>query len=139
MRGSIVAVLLAGALVATIGPVPAQAREPTRVTDDCHHAVVRPRRILFACGDGGFYVRRLTWSTWHPFFAMGRGVFHQNACHPNCAEGTFHTGSGAIRLRHRQWCEHAHVYVYRRASIVFDGELIGRHRVTFRLECPTRR
>jgi len=125
-------------LVATVGS-PAQAREQTRVANNCRHAIVRPGHILFACGDGGFYVRRLRWSTWHPFFAMGRGVFHQNACHPSCAEGTFHTETGTIRLRHRRWCAEAHVYVYRRAAIVYDGELIGRHRVAFQLACPTHR
>jgi hypothetical protein len=139
MRRSIVETLLAVALISTLGPVPAEAREPTQVTFDCHHAVAQPRHILFACGDGGFYVRRLSWSTWHPFFAMGRGVFHQNACRPNCADGTFHTATGTIRLHHRQWCENREIWIYRRAAIVFDTDLLGRHREAFRLSCPFRR
>jgi hypothetical protein len=115
----------------------AQTRaERTSVPTDCHHLAVRPRSIVFACADGGFSVRRLTWSSWHRFRASGRGVFHQNDCRPNCAEGAFHTAAGSIELRRRMVCGQRPRFVFRRVVIVFDHPLLHRDRVSFRLRCP---
>jgi hypothetical protein len=97
---------------------------------------VRPRSIVFACADGGFYVRRLTWSSWRRFRASGRGVFHQNDCRPNCAEGTFHTAAGSIELRRRMVCGQRPRFVFRRVIMVFDHPLLHRDRVSFGLRCP---
>jgi hypothetical protein len=53
-------------------------------------AVVRPRSIILACGDGNFYATGLSWSSWGDHVADGAGVGHENDCSPNCAAGHFH-------------------------------------------------
>lgn len=123
-------------VLAVLVPAPAGAREPTTVADDCYHVDVRPRSILFACADGGYYVTHLDWRRWRARRADGLGLFHQNDCTPNCAGGTFHNRRGTISLRHRLWCPDVGRYVYRRAVITYRRPLLGRAHTRFRLFCP---
>jgi hypothetical protein len=132
-----VAVVLLMTLVVT---VPAWSAAATRRREtsvpNCHHLQVRPRSIVFACADGGFYVRRLTWSSWDRDRAVGRGVFHQNSCRPSCAEGTFHVATGTIHLSHRIRCADRDRSIFRRVAIRFDRPLLHRDHVAFRVICP---
>jgi hypothetical protein len=61
-------------------------------------AVVRPRSILIACGDGNFYATGLTWTRWDARRAEGTGVGHLNDCKPYCAAGHFHIYRIAMQL-----------------------------------------
>ena len=138
MRRLALVALLAVVLSAVAAPpVLAAGRGRTHVVNNCRGAKVRPRYILFACGDGAFYMRQGSWRTWYRWRAVGHGVFHQNDCHPSCAGGTFHTEPGKIVLKHRVRCPGVHRYVFTRARITFRGRLVGRHRTRADLICPT--
>ena len=108
----------------------------TAITDDCLNVAVRPSSIVFACADGGFLVRHLDWTAWLQNHATARGVFHQNDCHPSCAEGHLHTRGGELRVHGRRWCPDIERYVFRRALIRFDAPLLGRQGMRFGLSCP---
>lgn len=65
----------------------------------------RPSSILFACGDGNFYVSHLHWSNWTASSASAIGVGHQNDCTPYCAAGHFHAyPDTSIRLQRPETC-----------------------------------
>jgi hypothetical protein len=66
-------------------------------------ADVRPRTISF-CGDGNFYITRLSWSRWTQKTAAARGVAHQNDCKPFCAAGHFHQYAVSVRLSRPEVC-----------------------------------
>jgi hypothetical protein len=136
MRRAVVVLAVLFAVSSLMPLADARARGRTLVTNNCLHLRYKPRYILFACGDGGFYVRQAAWSSWHRFRAIGRGVFHQNDCDPSCAGGTFHTAPGRIVLKDRIRCPERHRYAFGRAIITFDGTLLGRHRVRTRIFCP---
>lgn len=136
MRRVVVVLAVLLAVSSLSPPTHADARGRTFVTNNCRHLKYEPRYIMFACGDGGFYVRRTEWSSWHRFRATGRGVFHQNDCRPSCAGGTFHTAPGRIVLKDRTRCPEQHHYAFGRAVITFYGTLLGRHRVRTKLFCP---
>ncbi|HET7481449.1 MAG TPA: hypothetical protein VFK89_01180 [Actinomycetota bacterium] len=139
MRGnSIVRAAVATAVLAALFvPVSAGGAEPTYVTHDCVSTRMEPSQIMFACGDGGFYVKHLHWSSWYRMHAHGRGVFHLNDCDPSCAGGTFHSRRGTLSLRYRLWCPDVHRWVFKRAKIRYDRPFPGhRRKESFRLYCP---
>lgn len=136
MRRAAVVLAVLFAVSSLMPLVHAGARGRTLVTNNCLHLRYKPRYILFACADGGFYVRQTEWSSWHRFRATGHGVFHQNDCEPSCAGGTFHTVPGRIVLKDRMRCPEQHHYAFDRAVITFDGTLLGRHRVRAGMFCP---
>jgi hypothetical protein len=118
---------------------PPRDRGRTYVTNNCLRVRTEPRSILFACGDGGYYVDHLTWSRWHTWRAAGFGLFHANDCRPSCAEATFHTAWGHLRLRLRVPCDRPDVSVFDRARVRYRGTLLGRPSVSFgHLGCPLR-
>jgi hypothetical protein len=131
-------VLVAAVIVALSAATPdgAAARGRTFVVNNCHRVTFRPNYILFACADGGFYATELAWSSWHPFRAVGRGMFHQNDCDPSCAGGTFHRVTGSIVLKDRGRCPGVRHYVFMRAVIRFDRALLGRDLVRAETGCP---
>ena len=131
------------ALILALGLGAAQATGSTgkagthrTLAADCRRAEFKPRQLMFACADGGYYVNRLTWESWHPFKARGRGLFHQNDCKPSCAGGEFHEEWGTLVLRHRQWCKKIHRYVYKFAHVHYDESLLGESDESFKLYCP---
>jgi hypothetical protein len=66
---------------------------------DCNHADdVRPAGIVIACGDGNFWINRLTWKRWGHEAATAVGVGHINDCTPDCARGQFHTERISVHL-----------------------------------------
>jgi hypothetical protein len=97
---------------------------------------MEPEHIMFACGDGNFYVNHLHWNSWQRLRATARGVFHFNDCTPDCADGTFHTRRGTLVLRYRLWCPKVGRYVFRRAKVTYDRPWRGMRRESFRLFCP---
>jgi hypothetical protein len=136
MRRILVPVATVVAIAAAMPVGVATAAGRTFVDNNCHSVAFRPSYILFACGDGGFYATELAWSSWHPFRAAGRGIFHQNDCDPSCAGGTFHRVPGRIVLKHRGRCPGVHHYVFTRAVVAFDETLLGRDRVRTQIGCP---
>lgn len=144
VQASLVAVLvtpLAGPPAAARAPDVADARNrlTTYVMTDCIHLRTTPRRILFACGDGAFYVDHLTWFRWRTWRAIGGGLFHLNDCRPSCAEGRFHTEWGHIWLRNRERCDPPGKFAFQHVRIRYVGRLLGRHRTAFgHLGCPLR-
>lgn len=72
---------------------------PKPVWVDCsHRADVRPAGIVIACGDGNFWLNRLTWKTWGAKSATATGVGHLNDCTPYCYSGHFHAYRISIRF-----------------------------------------
>jgi|1185.fasta_scaffold116192_2 hypothetical protein len=133
----IIGVVLVAASLLVLGVPDASAgSRGTTVTFDCLHVRVRPRAIVFACADGGFFVRGLRWGSWHRSRARARGSFHENDCTPDCARGDFHVRTGTLRLHGRLWCNAIDSYVFRRAIARFDAPLLGRDEQRFRLFCP---
>jgi hypothetical protein len=114
------------------------AKRVTYVTaPDCRHLKIEPHEILFACGDGGYYVDHLTWGRWDVTSAAGRGVFHINDCDPSCAGGTFHKRKGRIVLSKRTHCHEQNKYSFDKARIRYDKPYNGERRETVtRIGCP---
>lgn len=56
-------------------------------TYDCEFPVQRPEQIMLTCADGGMLVRDIKWQSWDAKGATGTGIYSQNMCDPNCAEG----------------------------------------------------
>jgi hypothetical protein len=83
-------------------------------------ALIRPRSILMACGDGNFFITNLRWSRWNASEAGGAGVGHQNDCTPDCARGHFHRYPVAIRLFRVVACK-SRLPIFTRASYRFVG------------------
>ncbi len=57
-------------------------------TYDCETIEQRPTQITQYCADGGVYIYDITWDTWGYNGASGKGIYSENLCEPNCAEGT---------------------------------------------------
>ena len=77
----------------TSAPTPEQI-----LTWDCETAVYKPESITITCADGGIYVEKIQWSTWGQEGAAGIGIFSENLCEPNCAEGQRVTAPVKITL-----------------------------------------
>ncbi|MFB8000951.1 hypothetical protein [Nocardia sp. NPDC056000] len=82
------------AVVNAAGPDPV-VYDCTRTTDQ---AVQRPSNVLLACGDGGLWVKDITWTSWGPNTAEGDGTQSRRTCVPNCAQGGVATGPTHITL-----------------------------------------
>jgi hypothetical protein len=57
------------------------------LTWDCETAQYEPESITITCADGGIFVEMIEWSNWSQDGAAGTGIFSENLCQPNCAEG----------------------------------------------------
>ena len=136
MRRLVALVTVSMALTALVVPTAIAGGRRTAITDDCLGVDVRPRSIVFGCGDGGFFVRRLDWSMWRHFRARATGQFHMNDCDPSCAGGEIHTAFGHLRVRGRRWCPEIERYVFERAAIRYATPLLGRSETRFELFCP---
>lgn len=131
MRRSIavmVSAITLGVLVAP--PAHGGERDTTYVVAECGRLRTSPDRIEFGC-TGGLYVDHLTWFRWHRFRAFGGGLFHMNDCHPNCADGRYHTEWGHIWLRNRARCEPSGRMAFQHVRIRYEDRLLGRHRAAF--------
>ena len=72
-----------------VEPLPTQsyAKVEGVWTYDCEFPVQRPEQIMLTCADGGMIVIDIKWRTWNSKEAIGSGIYSQNMCEPNCAEG----------------------------------------------------
>jgi len=57
------------------------------LTWDCETAQYKPESITITCADGGIFAEMIQWSSWSQDGAAGTGIFSENLCQPNCAEG----------------------------------------------------
>jgi hypothetical protein len=67
-----------------------QSKNVTReqvLTWDCETAQYKPAAITITCADGGIFIEKIQWSTWSKEGATGMGIYSENLCEPNCAEG----------------------------------------------------
>ena len=67
--------------------IPADLPASKVLTWNCEIETHKPELIFFTCADGGLYVEKIKWSTWTKDGATGVGIFSENLCEPNCAEG----------------------------------------------------
>ena len=67
--------------------IPADLPASKVLTWNCEIETHKPELIFFTCADGGLYVEKIKWSTWTKVGATGSGIFSENLCEPNCAEG----------------------------------------------------
>jgi hypothetical protein len=83
------AVFLSAALAVSLFSAQ-KASAPTSeqiLTWDCETAVYKPKSITITCADGGIFVEKIQWSSWSQKSASGVGIFSENLCEPNCADG----------------------------------------------------
>jgi len=57
------------------------------LTWDCETAEYKPESITITCADGGIFVEKIQWGTWSKEGATGTGIYSENLCEPDCAEG----------------------------------------------------
>jgi hypothetical protein len=83
------AVFLSAALAVSLFSVQkTSAPTPEQIlTWDCETAVYKPESITITCADGGMFVEKIRWSTWGEEGATGIGIYSENLCEHNCAEG----------------------------------------------------
>ena len=83
------AVFLSAALaVSLFSSQQSKTLAPEKVlTWDCETAQYKPESITITCADGGIFVEKIQWSTWSKEGATGTGIYTENLCEPNCAEG----------------------------------------------------
>jgi hypothetical protein len=85
------------------------------LTWDCESFVYKPENITITCADGGIFVKKIRWSIWSKEGAMGIGIFSENLCEPNCAEGKRVTAPVNVRLSNL--AEHKGKYYFRSLDI----------------------
>ena len=94
------AVFLSAALaVSLLSNQQSKTLTPEQVlTWDCETAEHKPKSITITCADGGIFVEKIQWSTWSKEGATGSGIYSENLCEPNCAEGARFTAAVKLTL-----------------------------------------
>ena len=87
-------------LVATAGLLENPDPGRTYIVDCQGEFEYKPKEIVCACGDGGAYIDKITWSKWNMNRVIGRGTLNYNTCEPNCGAG--HVLTYKMRLRLNQ-------------------------------------
>lgn len=68
---------------------PNNSIDPQKIyTFQCEIRIDRPEALTTVCADFGFGVWDLKWGKWDAFGGYGEGIYRENDCNPNCAEGT---------------------------------------------------
>ena len=94
------AVFLSAALAVSLFSIQqSSSLTPEQVlTWDCETAEYKPESITITCADGGIFVEKIQWSSWSQDGATGMGIYSENLCEPNCAEGERVTASVKLTL-----------------------------------------
>jgi hypothetical protein len=71
--------------------------------------------VLYMSGDGSLWAKDITWTGWGTTTATGQGTAEDNACRPDCAQGTFSPYPVTITLT-RPVARHLDM-VYTRAAV----------------------
>jgi hypothetical protein len=119
-RSTVVLLVAALAVLASAGAssTAAAGSTHTKVVHDCNHPVVKPSRIIIACGDGNFYLARLHWGLWNGYTARGHGRAWANDCIPDCADGHFHHYAVRVALT-RVWATKGYGWLFHRADLYY--------------------
>jgi hypothetical protein len=78
---------ITGAVLGAAGADAAQAT--TYLPGRCYDLIVKPKRVILACGDGGLFLSAMHWTEWGKPRAHGNGRMLANDCDPSCVDGTF--------------------------------------------------
>jgi hypothetical protein len=97
-RLTLAAVAVALGVAGLVSVAAASSSGRTFVTAKCSGKAYKPAKIIFACGDNGFFATGLNWSQWGKRSATGSGTGNINTCKPDCASGKFKTGQVDITL-----------------------------------------
>ncbi|QLY27894.1 hypothetical protein H0264_20900 [Nocardia huaxiensis] len=94
---------MAFGVATTVASAPMAVAAIDPVVTNCatypYEKVVRPDRLLLACGDAGLWVKDITWTSWGPDTAEGEGTQLRKTCRPDCATGGVASGPTHITLR----------------------------------------
>jgi hypothetical protein len=113
----------------------AYAQSATACSGHCHririnagtHQAVKPHRLLSLSGDGAFYMTKIRhWRHWNHRRARAHGKVHLNDCKPDCADGTFSTYRGRVRVSRPLNCGGGHKS-YSKVRVRFHGRTIKEH------------
>ncbi len=77
---------------------PADLTPEQVLTWDCETTEFKPEILMIMCADGGIYVEKIQWDSWSQEGATGLGIYSENLCEPNCAEGKRVTASVNLTL-----------------------------------------
>jgi len=112
--------VLAGALVLAAA-VNGSPRKLELALPNClGKPVVRPKKVVFACADGGFLASGLAWTGWGERFAAADGAAFLNDCKPSCVRGTFHRYRVVLLASGLQRCPGGQP-AYRKVTWAFVG------------------
>ena len=95
------------------------AKLPGTWTYDCEFPVQRPAEIMLTCADGGMVVTEISWQTWTQSEARGTGIYSENLCEPDCADGS--RVEVPINVKLSEPFEYKGRNVLRRLEITADG------------------
>jgi hypothetical protein len=98
------------------------------VATDCLHARYKPKEIVFACGDGSEFVKKLAWSSWTRTHAAATGTDEINDCRPSCVSGHFHGYRVSLTLSKPKSCRRHKHKVFSHAALTFGGSRPSRRR-----------
>jgi hypothetical protein len=114
--------IVATVLLLAVPPLAAAFRsERVYVANEaCKGHGYKPRRIVFACGDGNLYATGISYKSYGQKVATATATMHLNDCTPYCAAGHFHTYRGSIRLKDIVRCHDGRLY-YSRVRYRFSG------------------
>ena len=90
------------------------------LTWDCETAEYKPESITITCADGGIFVEKIQWSAWSKEGATGTGIYSENLCEPNCAEGERVTAP--VKLTLSNLTEHEEKFYLRTIDISTQDE-----------------
>jgi hypothetical protein len=86
----------------------------------CTGHTYRPRQIILACGDAGFYATGVAYRVYGDRTAVASAQLHVHNCVPNCAQSAFHAYPGKLTLLAVVRCSDGRLY-YSRARYRFAG------------------
>lgn len=114
--------LAAAALTLAAAPAVASADDHLRVffPGDCETNSYKPKKIVVACADANFFVKKIKYIAYGDTNAHGTGVARVNDCDPNCAAGEFHSYDVAVRLSRVKQC--GDVPQFTRLRVIFSGD-----------------
>ena len=88
--------------------------------DNCGSLTSKPAELVLACGDGNYFLNKLTWRSWGKATATATGIAHANTCTPNCAAGKFQSFPMTATATKLTACGKARYYA--RLTITFSGK-----------------
>jgi hypothetical protein len=119
---------IAGVTVAAVGALAACAPTPGALpgirAPYCFSApVVKPTRIVIACGDGNLQATHIVYQLYRTSSAAATATMEANDCLPNCAEGHFHAYPAKLAFSNVQAGRFTRVVVTYTGGIPFGSSV----------------